>query len=378
METQIKVCMLISAFPNEHQPEVQIGGAEKQAYNLSRFLSRDSRIQVFVISKEVNQYSDTLNEVEVIRLRCTYYPIVSPILYLLKGIREFYRIHKRYGIDIVHVHLVDLPLILGCLLKLMYNIKLYLKPGLDEFHQIIAPKEEFRYYFYKYLVLFSDKIQALNQRIIENGRIIGLPRHKIFYLPNGIDSNQFPYEFNEKKDFTITFVGRLEHQKRVDILIQALEVLKSREKQFVCKIIGEGTQRKDLEYQTRERGLEECVFFLGFQTHIKKFYYGSSVLVLPSLVEGFSNVLLEALSCGTPVIATDIDGNNDIIKGGVNGFLFPVNDYGALAEKIIYLIENPSILHSLSAGGRKLIEKNYDFTIFARKLYNIYRELRDS
>jgi len=148
---------------------------------------------------------------------------------------------------------------------------------------------------------------------------------------------------------TIIMVGRLTKVKDYPNLLKAFNlVLKQKEARLV--ILGEGPEEGNIERLTKELGLSEKVILLGFQKNPYKYMKGASVFVLSSFHEGFGNVIVEAMACGTPVISTNCSGPSEIIENGKSGLLVPVGDSKALAEAIIKVLNND---HNFSEEGKK-------------------------
>ncbi len=101
------------------------------------------------------------------------------------------------------------------------------------------------------------------------------------------------------------------------------------------------------------------VKLLGFQEDIENFYRQISLLVMPSLMEGFGLAAAEASACAVPVIATRISSLPEIVMDGATGLLVPVNAPGPLAEAIVHLLEHPKVAGSFGAAGREHVLKNF-------------------
>ncbi|MCU0526340.1 MAG: glycosyltransferase [Elainella sp. Prado103] len=129
-------------------------------------------------------------------------------------------------------------------------------------------------------------------------------------------------------------------------------------------IIGEGSQRLILEKKIRELDLEDRVKLLGFQQNPFQWMRSADIFVLSSIYEGFGNVLVEAMACGTPVIATDCPaGPREIIQHEVNGLLVPVGNVDAIANAIVHLLTYPKWREKLSDGGQVRAKKFHSQTI---------------
>lgn len=172
----------------------------------------------------------------------------------------------------------------------------------------------------------------------------------------------------------IVACGRLTEQKGFPYLIHALvgvrKVLPAN-----LWIIGEGEQRPSLEKKIQQLGLNDCVRLLGFQQNPFKYMAAADVFVLSSIFEGFGNVIVEAMACGTPVIATDCPyGPAEIIRDGVNGILVPIANSAALAQGIIRVLTNAALKQQLSQEG-KARSQNFDAHTIATAYGNLLQRV---
>lgn len=174
---------------------------------------------------------------------------------------------------------------------------------------------------------------------------------------------------SEKKPIIIS-VGRLVAPKRVDILIKAFShVIKEIDAKLL--ILGEGHERSALDALASSMGLNDKVFFLGFQKNPYFFISNADLFVISSDYEGLPMVMLEAMACGTPVISTDCkSGPREILGAGKYGVIVPTGDEIALAEAIITLLKDSSLRERLSKAG---MERAKDFS--AEKIVGQYESL---
>lgn len=180
-------------------------------------------------------------------------------------------------------------------------------------------------------------------------------RGKITQIYNLIEavgeSNNIGYEK------TIIAVGRLEPEKGFDYLIEAWNLVAVRHPDWTLHIWGQGSCRKLLEDLIIERKLENQVFLKGTTRNVIEEYQRSYAYVLSSFYEGLPMVLLEAMSCRLPLVAFDCPcGPAETIQEGKNGFLVPVGDCQALAERICRLIEDPELRERMAAESLVLSE----------------------
>ena len=149
-------------------------------------------------------------------------------------------------------------------------------------------------------------------------------------------------------------VGRYNDAKGYDYLIPAWEIVYQRHPDWILDVYGSGELRDQVIEWIREKHLEESIILHDPVDNIMEKYMDSSICVLSSRYEGFSLVILEAMSCGVPVVSFDCPhGPRNIIKNGEDGLLTDYLNYHALADGICKLIENDSLRRQLGASARK-------------------------
>jgi D-inositol-3-phosphate glycosyltransferase len=219
---------------------------------------------------------------------------------------------------------------------------------------------------------------------------------KMVVIPPGVDLGHFyPIPPDEAKSFVglkpedrmILFVGRIEPLKGVDTLIQAMACLdlKDTSRPVHLAIIG-GDPSASPEQMTAEMarlqklctdlGLDESVLFLGKRDQDKLPYYYSAaeVLVMPSHYESFGMVALEAMACGTPVVASEVGGLAYLVRDGETGFTIPAEEPESLCEKLSWLL-NDHELHARMSGNAAEYAKDYAWEKVADQIVDVYKKL---
>ena len=165
-----------------------------------------------------------------------------------------------------------------------------------------------------------------------------------------------------KKDLKlVTMVARYHPEKRIDLAILAFRKVVDRVPDAKLEIYGDGDDWNRLNNLIEEQNLKNNVFLKGYLNKVEDAFSKSLVSLLTSKYEGFSLVALESMACSTPVISFDVlYGPKDIITDGVNGFLIPNSDVELLAEKIVWLLEHPTVAKEMGINGRKYVLKKYD------------------
>lgn len=178
---------------------------------------------------------------------------------------------------------------------------------------------------------------------------------RVKVIPNSVDFEAIRKKGEGGKDpelppgfFIISAVGRLEKEKNFPFLFRAFSAFRKNEKAKLL-IIGDGTERKNLEGLSQELNIGEDVLFVGYQTDPYRFIRMSDIYVHTCLFEGFANAIIEAMACGVPVIAADCPyGPRDIINNGENGLLVPMDDEGALVEAMMKMFYDKKLRDTLS------------------------------
>ena len=188
-------------------------------------------------------------------------------------------------------------------------------------------------------------------------------------IPNFVDTKLFMPLNLPKKKGSICFIGRLNEQKNLFSLIEAFQDIP-----YSLTIIGSGEQKEALEKFAAEKNCN--ILFLGNLPNYKlpKILNQSEIFILPSLWEGMPKVLLEAMACGLPVIATNVKGNNEIVIDGKNGILCNVEPK-SIKNAIINLMENEDLKYRLGRNARRTILENYSLKYLVKKELKLIRSI---
>jgi len=251
----------------------------------------------------------------------------------------------------------------------------------------------------KRLMKNTDRIIA--STVDEKKELINLystQKEKIAVIPPGVDTSRFyPIPPEEAKEFInipkdenmLLFVGRIEPLKGIDTLIRAIAQLRKADVMEKCPhylfIIG-GDPEKDnrdlnqemarLQKLCDDNGLGDLIVFLGKkdQNTLQYYYSAAEIVVMPSNYESFGMVALEAMACGTPVVATQVGGLQHLVQDGKTGFVVPNNDPTALEEKITMLLCQSDLRQKLSEASVQYA-RTYDWDTIIPRIITIYEEL---
>jgi D-inositol-3-phosphate glycosyltransferase len=320
-----------------------------------------------------------------------------------QGILEFSK-KKEITYDLVHGH-YWLSGVAGQILKDAWDA-----PLLQMFHTLGIMKQQIGRTNEEregdYRIKGEGRVMQAADRIIaateaeraQLEKLYGLNQHKVAIIPPGVDTHHFypipPDEAKEAigispKDNMALFVGRIEPLKGVDSLIRAMAILKENCMSFSCPdylaIIG-GDLEEDskkitdemhrLQSLCQELGLKDIVLFLGKrgQQTLPYYYSAAEVVVMPSLYESFGMVALEAMACGTPVIASRVGGLAFLVKDGETGFFVPAQDPDALAEKLRLLFVDHDLRASFGAAAADYA-KGFSWELITNQILEVYHDL---
>jgi len=232
-------------------------------------------------------------------------------------------------------------------------------------------------------LLELERFVCISEAIKKEALAHGLPPEKLVSIGNGVElaptpvapgapENAAPADLGAGR--VVLFVGRLDPQKRLDVLLDAFARLPKKDTRLA--IAGTGPLLEVLRVQAAALGIEERVSFLGDRSDIAALHGAASVFCLPSESEGLPNALLEALALGTPVVATDIAGTNEVVRHESTALLVPVGDAPALALALERLLEDRELASRLATAGRERVQA-YDFALVARQHLALFSRLAE-
>ena len=308
------------------------------------------------------------------------------IFFEIKTFFSIYFLIKKLTPDLLHLITIK-PVIYGGIVSRLLGIKGVVSaiPGLGYVYISTGVKARVLRFLINclYKISFSKKslkIVFQNEDDMQTLReAINFKKTKsILIRGSGVDLNEYKKtSFPEGKP-VISMISRLQEDKGVNEFAAAAKILKEKKVEADFWLVGETDfsypspiPRSDLEEWENEGLLK--VF--GYRKDINALMSGSSIIVLPSYREGLPKVLIEAASCGRPVITTDVPGCRDAIIEGKTGFLVPPKDSKKLAERIQFLLSNKNLLEKMGQAGRKHAEENFSLERVIEAHLEIYSNL---
>jgi len=290
---------------------------------------------------------------------------------------------KKRKIDFVHTngYFAD---IIGFIAAKMLHI-----PIVSTCHGFI--KNNIKYILYNNLDIivlrFMNSIIAVSKEIKDELIRKGVNNQKIHIIQNAVESINDTVLLQQQRqsirrkygirsdEIVLGYVGRLSIEKGIEYLIKAGKDLVEVGARIRIIVIGDGPKKYDIRQVVEEQGLREKVIFAGFQKDVSDILPGFDIFVLPSLTEGTSMALLEAMACGLPVIATAVGGTPRVVISEKNGMLVPPESPEAIVHTVVKLSENPELREKIGQAALNTIESGYNIKRWLEKIDKIYSDV---
>ena len=317
-------------------------------------------------------------------------PIFRMIVYMTTCLFRSIIVMKQKGCRLIHVHWIHPNGAIGVLLKALFRVPLVVHARGSDFHTF-AERNRFFTLLTRFVLKHSDWIFCTSEDI-KRGIIkvfLDLEAKNISVAYNDVDASQFsPISVKEARrklnirenDLCFLFVGNLVREKGVLELLEVItELIKRKEADnFFLHYIGTGPLYDKLRELIKNNGFTERINVHGAvpPSQIPLWMNASDLLILPSEKEGMPNVVLEALSCGIPVLSTNVGDVAKFIRNKENGYLIKASGIKkSLSDHLEYLIDNPSVLKNMKDELRKRILQSNGFPNWRDEIVRVYDRL---
>lgn len=359
------------------------GGSERQAVQLAKLLSEDGQVNVFVAT--LNNEGVLLDEVknldlpEIAEFKLTSFYDAK----FLKQLKNCAGFLKKNKIDAVHTHDFYTN-VFGIAAARLAGVKLKIASkretdGMRSKSQMLLEKQIFK---------LSDAI-VVNSVAVKNYLITNnVSGEKINVIYNGLDLERLQPKISDRKEICellnlptdekikfITLVANLRHSvKNQPMFLRAAQKVlgKSPDAHFI--LAGEGELKSDLEKLAADLGIEKNIHFIGRCERVPELLKVSYACVLTSFFEGFSNSILEYMSAGKPVVATNVGGASEAIIENETGFLVESDDDEMLANRLVELLEDEKKARIFGEKGRRIVEEKFSLQSQLENTLNLYRK----
>jgi glycosyltransferase involved in cell wall biosynthesis len=341
------------------------GGTERQLSEFAKAIDRD-RFEPHVVCFKCD--SAKADELTAHGVKVVQIPVTS---YAGQGIHRhaaaFYRYVRRHGIQLFHAF--DMPLaIFGAPLARMAGVPVVLTSvrGRRELHNATHQR------LLTVTDRLTDGIVANSTSLVDHLLERGVPRHLLRLCHNGLDLSRFPHvDRDPTRPLTIGSVSMLRPEKNLDLLIRAFALLENRES-LRLRLTGSGSMLESLVATAGSLGIERLVSFQPATVDVAPEYRKIDIFVLPSLSEGLSNSIMEAMACECCVAASAVGGNLELVENEVRGLLFDPSNVDSLANVLRRLTTDAVLRQRLAQRGAAFIREGFSMDRSARTMEAIY------
>ncbi len=373
------LCMVAERYPPH------IGGAPFCIHQLSAALVRLGHHVQVVTSREPNTlYEEKIDGVEIFRVDRSSLPRLKGLSFVFQAYRKLSALSRVHDYDLLHCHNGI------CGLVGYWWRKEFRKPYVVTSHGSIATSmkagllvRHLARLIEEFSVRNADAATFDGSSLLEDFvASTKIDRRKASYIPNAVDPELFspreytgPHSRINPDSINVLYVGRLVPGKGLFTLLDAFCMAWDRFPELSLIVVGEGSYLKRIKESLGSRAQKAGVSFLGAVPHndLPEIYAASSIVVLPSISEGLSRVLLEAMACEKSVIATDIPANLSLVRNEVNGLVVPLGDVEPLSEAILRLAKDKNLRRELGKEARKTILRDYRVDKRVMRMLDVYK-----
>ncbi len=366
-----------------------VGGTEKQCLEISMSLvSRGIKVTILTRKFENALKEENLSGILVRRLATFGAGFINAISFMILSFLYLWKHSKEY--DVIHVHLASSPALVAMAAGKLFGKRVLIKlgggRGVDEI--TLSQKTLQGRIKLKLFSIFKPKLLVMNKDVLDwlkttEFSCLGLEQFK-----NGVDTGKYSQlmyseKINAKRKLgfenvlTFLFVGRLSPEKRIREFIEIWEELTHEEgisKKVHLVIVGKGPQEQDIKNAIGVLNLAGTVTMTGEKMDLLPYYHACDIFILPSVSEGLSNSMLEAMSCGLAVIASKVGGAREAIVEEKNGFLFDPLNRTEIKNCIKRFLTDPGLAIRMGEKSREIAVHNYSMSKVTEELMKTYSQ----
>jgi len=416
---KIRIFMVIAVF------HPYIGGAEKQAEKLASELIKNNIDVTMITGRWSNllKKHEELNGIKIVRNLTNFIPggkgglntkisffqpppsnsgsriksvkvffrkiFVRSCVYFYQISLLFYLLKQRNNYDIIHVHQVLYPAFISTVAARILKKPVIAKVGSSGFnsdiHQI-KKLPEGRVQL-RYILNNLSKLVCTSRKMKEEFLCEGIKKDKIVLIRNGVKTEDFKRSYKSCND--LVYLGRFIKSKDIITLIAAFAQIIKTNKDLRLTLIGDGPEKDNIISMIERSGLNDNIILTGMIDDPEEILRKSDIFIFPSLIEGLSNSLIEAMSSKLPCVVTNIPGNVEVIgdkdsgydiqEGGFAesgyGILFNPSDIEGLVGSIKYLFKNQGIREKIGESAYLRIRSEFDIKRVADRYISLYEEV---
>ena len=371
-EGKIRICEIITG--------LELSGAERVVCDIATRLD-PSRFEVEVIGIRGGELVEWLENrgVQVHVLDIT----AKRQAYRVDKFFRLMRILRKGRFDIINTHLFHADL-LGRLAR---------PSGVKYINTIHVAEHRTRpqqFYFAKKLRRRCDRLVAVSNAVMEyHSHMSHLPHDAYTVIHNGVDTAQFRFDGKARNELRnrwdvgenevlFAFVGRLDRQKGLDTLFDAMRLANIMGRRMRVVLAGDGPLRNMVQDFMANEAVGENIISLGFRNDIPAVLSAADVLVMPSRWEGLPMSLAEAMSVGLPAIATKVEGPTELVADGTTGLLIDKEQPPILAQAMIRLADSPKLRSCMGMAARQRVDELFSIDRMIEQYEKLYLEMLDA
>jgi glycosyltransferase involved in cell wall biosynthesis len=375
-ERLIRVCYVVSHFyPFE-------SGAERQALAQGRELARRGHV-IHVVTRAVPGYFIDDEEHEGIFIhRWVKTASSGPsfgVSFVAGVMRALWRLRSEF--DVIHTHQALWEAVAtGCLRPFLRKVPILVQPASAGLYGEAAELARTRGAFVlRRLILHNTAFAAISAEIAREWGELGVPETRLIRTASGVDAEMFRPGPSSVEPVLLprpraVFTGRLHPQKNLPLLIQAWAFVASRSPANLI-LIGPGNQREGLMELARSLGISDRVQFAGAVDNPADYLRAADLFILPSVAEGMSNSLLEAMATALPCVVSSIGGNTDLVTDRHTGRLVEAATPEAWSAAVLELVDHPEESRRMGAAARERIDREFALPVVVDRYCDLYRRL---
>jgi glycosyltransferase involved in cell wall biosynthesis len=357
-----------------------IGGAEKQLATLAPLLD-ERGVKISILTRQHPGLSrfEVIDGVPVYRLPMFKTKALTSMMFTVFALPVL----KKLCPDVLHAHGLLSPTTTAVFAKQFLGTPVVSKPLrggiLGDLKRLTSSSLGRRRF--KMIQSHIDKFITISNEIRDELVHQGIAPERCVFIPNGVKLDKFHPVSSEQKEQMrkelglpdgqlVIFIGRLEKEKRVEQLIQVWPQIQQQRPEASLLILGSGSQAKKLKGMAGNG-----ILFGGSVANVAPYLQTADLFVLPSVAEGLSNALLEALAAGVPVLVTATGGTTDIVRHKTSGWLIQNFNTQTLAGDILAFLGDRPLMESCALEGRNYVVQNYSVLNTAQNLSNLYQSV---
>ncbi|WP_417538427.1 glycosyltransferase family 4 protein [Marinobacter sp.] len=354
-------------------------GAERWVLALANNVNQQDVICDLAVTRESENQDLTVAEV--------YPQAVGEVHYLdmagrfdLRVVSQLVDVIKKRQIDVIHTHGYKSD-ILGLLAAKRAGISCVSTP--HGFSGNVGFKLATFIRIGTYMLRYFDRVVPLSEELMDDMKRFKVPEARTSFIRNGVDLKEIDAalaslpqgDTTDKDSPVIGFIGQMIPRKGIPDLIEVFDQIYQTQPNLRLQLLGDGSQRSELEQQAAQLKSVNAIEFLGFRSDRLELLSKFSLFVMTSSLEGIPRCMMEAMAVGIPVVAYDIPGVDQLVEHGKTGLLAPFGDKAALAACCKQVLEDPELAATLSQNAREMVHARYSAARMADEYEALFREL---